>query len=168
MIMAGGVEVNGLPAGKPGVNYPISSEISIKQSDFPYVSRGGLKLESGLDHFSISVEGNTLLDIGASTGGFTDCLLKRGAKKVIAVDVGYGQLHWKLRNDPRVMILERCNVRHLKPHDLTERINGAVIDVSFISLKLVIPPVSSLLMEESFIIALIKPQLEKGRSEKGA
>ena len=167
MIMAGGVEVNGRPAEKPGVSYPISSEISIRQCDPPYVSRGGLKLEAALDHFSISVEGNTLMDIGASTGGFTDCLLKRGAQKVIAVDVGYGQLHWKLRNDPRVMILERCNVRHLKPHDLTESINGAVIDVSFISLRLVIPPVSSLLTEESFIIALIKPQFEVGKGRVG-
>ena len=118
MIMAGGVEVNGRPAEKPGVNYPLSSEISLKRSGLPYVSRGGLKLEAALDHFSVNVEGNTLLDIGASTGGFTDCLLKRGAQKVIAVDVGYGQLHWKLRKDPRVLILERCNARYLKPHDL--------------------------------------------------
>ncbi|MFC1868674.1 TlyA family RNA methyltransferase [Thermodesulfobacteriota bacterium] len=167
LIMAGEVEVNKVRAEKPGHSVPLSSNISLKKPYPPYVSRGGLKLEAALDHFSINVEGLTLLDIGASTGGFTDCLLKRGVEKVIAVDVGYGQLHWKLRRDPRVTILEKKNARYLKPHDLKDKINGAVIDVSFISLKLVVPPVSRLLLDNSFIVALIKPQFEVGRHQVG-
>jgi len=164
--MAGVVDVNGVRVDKPGHAFPASSEIFIRES-LPYVGRGGLKLEAALDHFSIDVNGDTLLDIGASTGGFTDCLLLQGAQKVIAVDVGYGQLHWKLRQDPRVRILEKRNVRYLRPDDLKEEINGAVIDVSFISLKLVIPPVSDLLMDNAYIIALIKPQFEVGRHQVG-
>jgi 23S rRNA (cytidine1920-2'-O)/16S rRNA (cytidine1409-2'-O)-methyltransferase len=167
LIMAGEVDVDGLKADKPGHLFSGSSNISIKKASPSYVSRGGLKLEAALDHFLIDVEGLTLLDIGASTGGFTDCLLKRGAQKVIAVDVGYGQIHWKLRQDPRVRIMEKTNARHLKPKDLEEDINGAVIDVSFISLKLVIPPISKLLLDDSFIIALIKPQFEAGRRQVG-
>jgi 23S rRNA (cytidine1920-2'-O)/16S rRNA (cytidine1409-2'-O)-methyltransferase len=167
LIMAGEVDVDGLKADKPGHLFSASSNISIKKVSLSYVSRGGFKLEAALDHFLIDVEGLTLLDIGASTGGFTDCLLKRGAQKVIAADVGYGQIHWKLRQDPRVKILEKTNVRHLKPKDLEEDINGAVIDVSFISLRLVIPPVSKLLLDNSFIIALIKPQFEAGRRQVG-
>jgi len=167
LIMAGEVDVDGLKADKPGHLFSDSSNISINKAFPSYVSRGGLKLEAALDHFLIDVEGLTLLDIGASTGGFTDCLLKRGAQKVIAVDVGYGQIHWKLRQDPRVRILEKTNARYLKAKDLEEDINGAVIDVSFISLKLMIPPVSRLLLENSFIIALIKPQFEAGRRQVG-
>ena len=167
IIMAGEVAVDGLKADKPGHLFSGSSNISIKMASPSYVSRGGLKLEAALDYFLIDVEGLTLLDIGASTGGFTDCLLKRGAQKVIAVDVGYGQIHWNLRQDPRVRILEKTNVRYLKPEDFVEHINGAVIDVSFISLKLVIPPVSKLLLDNSFIIALIKPQFEAGRRQVG-
>ena len=166
LIMAGEVEVNGQRAEKPGHLFQVTSDVSIKKGPL-YVSRGGLKLEAALDHFSINVKGYTLLDIGASTGGFTDCLLQRGAEKIIAVDVGYGQLHWKLRQDPRVVILEKRNIRHLKPNDLKEQINGAVVDVSFISLKLVVPPLSKLLLMNSFILALLKPQFEVGRHQVG-
>jgi 23S rRNA (cytidine1920-2'-O)/16S rRNA (cytidine1409-2'-O)-methyltransferase len=162
MIMAGEVEVNGVKAEKPGHDVPISAEINIKR-DLPYVSRGGFKLAAALDHFNIDVNGLNIIDIGASTGGFTDCLLQRGAEKVIAVDVGYGQLNWKLRKDPRVTILEKTNARFLTPDDIKTPINGAVIDVSFISLKIIIPPISKMLMKGSFIIALIKPQFEAGR-----
>ena len=167
MIMAGEVEINGIRADKPGNTVPVSSNITIKDAYPPYVSRGGLKLEAALDHFLIDVTGLTLLDIGASTGGFTDCLLKRGAEKVIAVDVGYGQFHYKLRNDHRVTLLEKTNARYLTPDDIKEKIQGAVIDVSFISIKLIIPPISKLLLDDSFIIALIKPQFEAGRPQVG-
>ena len=166
LIMAGEVRVNGAPVQKPGTSVPLSANISIKVPP-PYVSRGGLKLAAALDHFSIHVEGHTLLDIGASTGGFTDCLLQHGADRVIAVDVGYGQLHWKLRQNPRVKILEKTNARHLTPKDLDEPVNGAVIDVSFISLKLIVPPVSRLLLDKSFIVCLVKPQFEVGRHQVG-
>ncbi len=165
--MAGLVEVNKLPIEKPGHLTLISSDLSLKKPSPPYVSRGGLKLEAALDQFSVNVKEKVLLDVGSSTGGFTDCLLQRGAEKVIAVDVGYGQLHWKIRQDPRVVVLERTNIRYLRPEDLKEMVNGAVIDVSFISLRLVVPPVSKLLMREAFIIALIKPQFEVGKGQVG-
>lgn len=167
LIMAGRVEVDRILKDKPGHLIRLSSSISLKNPSSPYVSRGGLKLEAALDQFSIDVRGDTLLDVGASTGGFTDCLLQRGAKGIIAVDVGYGQLHWKLRQDPRVTILERTNIRYLKPDDLEKSINGAVIDASFISLRLVVPPVSDLLPEKAYIVALIKPQFEVGKGKVG-
>jgi len=167
MIMAGQVEVDKALADKPGHLIPISSHISLKTPPSPYVSRGGQKLEAALEQFSVDVRGDTLLDVGASTGGFTDCLLQRGAKRIIAVDVGYGQLDWKLRQDPRVILLERTNIRYLKPDDLETAIGGAVIDASFISLKLVVPPVSDLLPKEAYIIALIKPQFEVGKGKVG-
>jgi len=167
MIMAGLVEVDNLRIDKPGHLTPVSSKVSLKEPYPPYVSRGGLKLAAALDHFSVPVENKVLMDVGSSTGGFTDCLLQRGARKVIAVDVGYGQLHWKIRNDPRVAVLEKTNIRHLRPEDLSEEIDGAVIDVSFISLKLVVPPVSKLLLHDAFILALIKPQFEVGRRQVG-
>ena len=167
MIMAGQIEVDKVLVDKPGRLIPASSPISLKNPPSPYVSRGGLKLEAALKQFSINVTGDTLLDVGASTGGFTDCLLQRGAKRVIAVDVGYGQLHWKLRQDPRVTILERTNIRYLKPVDVENAIDGAVIDASFISLKLVVPPVSDILPKEAYIIALIKPQFEVGKGKVG-
>jgi len=167
MIMAGLVEVNNLRIDKPGHLIPISSKVLLKEPYPPYVSRGGLKLEAALDHFSVRVAGKVLIDVGSSTGGFTDCLLQRGAQRVIAVDVGYGQLHWKIRQDPRVTILEKTNIRHLRGEDLSEEIDGAVIDVSFISLKLVAPPVSKLLLQDAFILALIKPQFEVGRHQVG-
>ncbi len=169
MIMAGLVEANNHISDKPGHLIPVSSEISLKKPSLPYVSRGGLKLEAALDRFLVEVKGKILLDVGASTGGFTDCLLQRGAEKVVAVDVGYGQLHWKIRQDPRVVVFEKTNIRYLGPEQIKEPINGAVIDVSFISLKLVIPPVSHLLLDDAFIVALIKPQfeVEKGQVGKG-
>lgn len=167
IIMAGEVTVNGSREDKPGHTFYESSDISLKTASIPYVSRGGLKLEAAVDHFNIDVSNLTMLDIGASTGGFTDCLLQRGAKKVIAIDVGYGQFHWKLRQDSRVVLMEKTNARYLSPGDIDRDINGAVIDVSFISLKLVIPAVSQLLPEESFIVALIKPQFEAGRDQVG-
>jgi len=120
-----------------------------------------------VNHFPVIIKGQTLLDVGASTGGFTDCLLKHGARKVVAVDVGYGQLDWGLRKDPRVKVLERTNIRYLNPCDIEETIDGAVIDVSFISLRLVVPPVSDLLRKHAFIIALIKPQFEVGKGQVG-
>ena len=167
LIMAGLVEVNEIIVDKPGHLIPISSTISIKKPYPPYVSRGGLKLEAALDHFSLDVHGKVVMDVGSSTGGFTDCLLQRGTRRVIAVDVGYGQLHWKIRQDPRVTVLEKINIRNLQPEDITDRINGAVIDVSFISLRLVVPSVSPLLLRDAFIMALIKPQFEVVRHQVG-
>jgi 23S rRNA (cytidine1920-2'-O)/16S rRNA (cytidine1409-2'-O)-methyltransferase len=167
MIMAGRVEVDGARQDKPGHLIPIASSLTLKNRPPPYVSRGGLKLEAALDRFSIDVTGDNVLDVGASTGGFTDCLLQRGAKRIIAVDVGYGQLHWKLRRDPRITILERTNIRYLRPDDLKTSIDGAVIDASFISLRLVVPPVSDLLQEHAYVIALIKPQFEVGKGKVG-
>jgi 23S rRNA (cytidine1920-2'-O)/16S rRNA (cytidine1409-2'-O)-methyltransferase len=169
IIMAGLVEVDKRPLDKPGHLISVSAAISLKEPFPPYVSRGGLKLEAALDQFAVDLKGKVLLDVGASTGGFTDCLLQRGAEKVIAVDVGYGQLHWKIRQDPRVIVLERTNIRHLKPENVNEPIHGAVIDVSFISLMLVVPRVSELLLQDAFIVALIKPQFEvdKGQVGKG-
>ena len=167
MIMAGLMEVNGHISDKPGHLIPISSDISLEKPSLPYVSRGGLKLEAALDRFPVEVKGKVLMDVGASTGGFTDCLLQRGVEKVIAVDVGYGQLHWKIRQDPRVVVLEKTNIRYLEPDQIKESINGAVIDVSFISLKRVIPPVARLLLDHAFIIALIKPQFEVEKDQVG-
>jgi 23S rRNA (cytidine1920-2'-O)/16S rRNA (cytidine1409-2'-O)-methyltransferase len=166
MIMAGLVEVDQVQANKPGHLIAPSSKIFIKQL-LPYVSRGGLKLKAALDQFSVDVKGRVLLDVGASTGGFTDCLLQRGAKRVVAVDVGYGQFHWRLRQDPRVALLERTNIRNLAPGMIKEDLDGAVIDVSFISLKLVLPVVSRLLKQNSFVVALVKPQFEVGKGQVG-
>ncbi len=167
MIMAGVVEVDHVRVDKPGHLVPSSAPITVKQAYPPYVSRGGLKLKAALDQFGVDVRDKIILDVGSSTGGFTDCLLQSGAKKVIAVDVGYGQLHWKLRNDPRVVVLEKTNIRYLEPGDVRETLDGAVIDVSFISLRLVVPAVSQHLGEARFIIALVKPQFEVGKGQVG-
>ena len=167
VIMAGLVEVDRVRVDKPGHLIASSSAVSIKRPYPPYVSRGGLKLEAALEAFGVAVRNKVVLDVGSSTGGFTDCLLQKGAKKVLAVDVGYGQLHWKLRQDPRVIVLEKTNIRHVKPGDMQERPHGAVIDVSFISLRLVVPAVSALLLDQAFIIALIKPQFEVGKGQVG-
>jgi 23S rRNA (cytidine1920-2'-O)/16S rRNA (cytidine1409-2'-O)-methyltransferase len=167
MIMAGLVEVDNILVDKPGHLVPLSSTVSLRKPALPYVSRGGLKLESALAEFPVHVKGRVIMDVGASTGGFTDCLLQHGAEKVIAVDVGYGQLHWRLRRDPRVRVLERVNIRYLDPEDLGEPVEGAVIDVSFISLRLVVPPVSRMLLRDAFILALIKPQFEVGKGQVG-
>ena len=167
MVMAGLVKVDGIQVDKPGRLFSISGSVVTKKPSPSYASRGGLKLEAALKHFFVDLKGQTLLDVGASTGGFTDCLLRHGASKVITVDVGYGQLDWNLRQDPRVKVLERTNIRNLKPGDIEEGIDGAVIDVSFISLRLVVPPVSALLKSHAFIIALIKPQFEVGKGQVG-
>lgn len=167
IIMAGIVEVNGTRVDKPGHLIQPSASVFLKEKYPPYVSRAGLKLEAALEHFSVPVDDLILLDVGASTGGFTDCLLQHGAQRVIAVDVGYGQLDWKLRQDHRVEVLEKTNVRYLKKGDVEEPIHGAVIDVSFISLRLVVPAVSKLLVRHAFIIALIKPQFEVGKGQVG-
>jgi 23S rRNA (cytidine1920-2'-O)/16S rRNA (cytidine1409-2'-O)-methyltransferase len=167
MIMAGEVMVDGVRQDKPGHTFYESSEITLKTAPIPYVSRGGLKLEAAINNFKIDVNNLVMLDIGASTGGFTDCLLQKGAKKVFAVDVGYGQLHWKLRQDPRVIIFEKTNARYLTPEHINEPVEGAVIDVSFISLKLIIPVITQLLPDNSFIVALIKPQFEAGKGQAG-
>lgn len=162
-IMAGRVYVNGLRSDKPGTLIDQASDIKINEPENPYVSRGGLKLEGALKSFSADVTGLTILDVGASTGGFTDCLLQKGAKKVYALDVGYGQLDLKLRQDPRVVVMERFNVRNLKPEDLPHIPDIAVIDVSFISLSIVIPVLKAFKIPR--IIALVKPQFEVGRAD---
>ena len=167
IIMAGLVLVDGEKVDKPGHLVNPSCSIDLTGPDHPYVSRGGIKLEAALKEFSVDVTGLTILDVGASSGGFTDCLLRHGAKKVIAVDVGYGQLAWSLRNDPRVLVLERTNIRNLSALEIEDVIDGAVIDTSFISLKIVVPAAAKLLKKDSFILALIKPQFEAGKGMVG-
>ncbi len=167
MIMAGVVSTSGRRLEKPGLILPETLDLKVDTSGHSYVSRGGIKLAAALDHFALCVEGKDMVDIGASTGGFTDCLLQRGASSVIAVDVGYGQLAWKLRQDPRVKVMERTNARFLQPEDFLPAADGAVMDVSFISLKLVVPPVSRILAEDAFMICLIKPQFEAGKGSVG-
>jgi len=167
MIMAGLAEVDGVRRNKPGHTFPATASVRLIEPYPPFVSRGGVKLEAALQHFPVDVRAKTILDVGSSTGGFTDCLLQYGARKVISVDVGYGQIDDKLRKDPRVHLLERTNIRYLESKDLPERIDGATIDVSFISLRLVVPPVSRLLTSRAFIIALIKPQFEVAKERVG-
>lgn len=167
LVMAGLVSVGGVRADKPGRPFPGDACVLVADAGCPYVSRGGLKLEAALRHFSPEVVGRTLLDVGASTGGFTDCLLRHGAGRVLAVDVGYGQLHWRLRNDPRVRLLERTNIRTLTQDAFEETVEGAVLDVSFISLRLVLPVVARLLTETAFLLPLIKPQFEVGKGQVG-
>lgn len=162
LILAGAVRVDGQIADKPGRRVAADAEIALDEEP-RYVSRGGLKLEAALDRFGIDVHEVIACDVGASTGGFTDCLLQRGAAVVYAIDVGYGQLAWALRRDPRVVVLERTNIRHLE--SLPEPIDLATIDVSFISLELVLPKVTTLLEPSGQIIALIKPQFEAGRKQ---
>jgi 23S rRNA (cytidine1920-2'-O)/16S rRNA (cytidine1409-2'-O)-methyltransferase len=164
LIMAGEVRVNEQIASKPGTQVLTQATITIAQG-LPFVSRGGLKLEAALDAFSVRVEGQVVADVGASTGGFTDCLLQRGAQRVYAIDVGYGQLAWSLRNDERVVVMERTNARHL--HELPESIHLATVDVSFISLTLVLPRIREWLVPGGSVIALIKPQFEAGRAQVG-
>jgi 23S rRNA (cytidine1920-2'-O)/16S rRNA (cytidine1409-2'-O)-methyltransferase len=166
LIAAGQVMVNQQLVDKAGTMVADNCIIEIKET-CPYVSRGGLKLEAGLEFFNINPAGFICLDIGASTGGFTDCLLQNDAEKVYAVDVGYGQLDWKLRQDPRVVVMERTNARHLKPEDITDLVDLVVIDAAFISLKLLIPPLLALFREDISILALIKPQFEVGKGKVG-
>jgi len=165
-ILAGEVFVNDRPIAKAGTLIDAAAEIRVKGA-LPYVSRGGVKLARALQEFSIEVSGKIVLDVGASTGGFTDCLLASGARQVFAVDVGYGQLDWKLRSDPRILVLERTNIRHLQLADLPSPADLATIDVSFISLRLVLPQVTRLLVPDGEIVALIKPQFEVGKGKVG-
>ncbi len=165
-ILGGQVSVNGQKVVKAGASFPADAVIEVEEAP-RFVSRGGLKLEKAFDSFPLDVAGKAALDGGASTGGFTDCLLKHEARKVIAVDVGYGQLDWKLRKDPRVEVLERTNLRYIKPEDISERPAFAALDVSFISLKKVIPPVIECLQPGFELVALVKPQFEAGRNQVG-
>lgn len=167
LIMSGAVFVGAQRVDKPGTTVPPDAEIEVRGSDIPFVSRGGLKLDAALGHWAIDVRGWVAADIGASTGGFTDCLLQRGARQVYAVDVGYGQFAWKLRQDPRVQLMERVNIRTFDPARLPERADVAVVDVSFISLRLVLPTVMQLVRRSGTILALVKPQFEVGKGEVG-
>jgi len=167
MILAGQVLVDDHRVDKPGSRVAVDSALRLKGEPSPYVSRGGIKLEKALAHFEISLKGTVCADIGASTGGFTDCMLQAGAARVYAVDVGHGQLHAKLRADPRVIVREGVNARFLSEADLPELVDALVIDVSFISLRLVIPPALSRLKAGGTLIALVKPQFEVGRSQVG-
>lgn len=167
LILAGQVLVNGQKRDKAGSLVPEDAEIRILGEVLPYVSRGGLKLAAALKEFSVSAGGKVALDVGASTGGFTDCLLQHGAKKVYAVDVGYGQMAWKIRQDARVVTIERVNIRAIEPSLVPEAVDMAVIDVSFISLEKVIPSILQFLRTGAELVALIKPQFEVGREQVG-
>lgn len=167
IIMSGQVYVNGQKADKPGISYENSSTIEVRGATCPYVSRGGLKLEKALHDFGIDPTGYVCSDSGASTGGFTDCLLQQGASKVFAIDVGYGQLDWKIRSDPRVVVMERTNVRYVTIDQLGEPLDLSVIDVSFISLKIVLPVVKTFLKSSGQVVCLIKPQFEAGKEKVG-
>ncbi len=168
VIMSGDVYVDGQKADKAGASYDVDADIEVRGSVCPYVSRGGLKLEKALRNFGVDPTGYVCSDSGASTGGFTDCLLQQGAKKVFAIDVGYGQLAWKIRSDPRVVVMERTNIRHVTPEQLGEPLDLSVIDVSFISLKLVLPVIKTLLRaDQGQVLCLIKPQFEAGKEKVG-
>lgn len=167
MIMAGEVYINGQKAAKAGESVTGEEKIEVRGKRLQYVSRGGLKLEKAMASFPIALEGCTCADIGASTGGFTDCMLQNGAAKVYAVDVGYGQLAWSLRNDPRVVCLERTNARYLTDEQVPEPLDFVSIDVSFISLRLILPAVHELLKARGHIVCLVKPQFEAGREKVG-
>ena len=167
LIMAGKVLVNAERVDKPGKSVNLDSKLVVQAQDHPYVSRGGVKLAGAIREFQIEVLDRIALDVGASTGGFTDCLLQHGAKKVYAVDVGYGQLAWKLRQDPRVVNLERKNIRYLDSVNLADPIQLVVVDASFISLRLILPKLYELMTVGSKLLALVKPQFEAGRKEVG-
>lgn len=167
IIMSGNVYVDGQREDKAGTTFPEGVQIEVKGHALKYVSRGGLKLEKALANFQTEVSGKVCTDVGASTGGFTDCMLKNGASKVYAIDVGYGQLDWGLRQDARVVCMEKTNIRYVKPEDIGEPIDFSSIDVSFISLTKVLLPIWNYLKEEGEIVALIKPQFEAGREKVG-
>jgi len=167
LIMEGRVLVEGCPVDKPGINVDKSAEIHIRGEEISYVSRGGRKLEGALDVFRVDPKGLIVMDVGASTGGFTDCVLQRGAKRVYAVDVGYGQLAWKLQKDPRVINLERRNVRYLKREEIGEEVDLILIDTSFISIEKFLSHLLGFLKREGAIISLIKPQFEVGKGDVG-
>ena len=167
IIMSGNVYVNGQKADKPGTSFEETVDIEVRGAVCPYVSRGGLKLEKALRDFGVKPEGYVCSDSGASTGGFTDCLLQQGAKKVFAIDVGYGQLDWKIRSDERVVVMERTNIRYVTPEDLGEPLDLSVIDVSFIGLEIVLPTIKTLLKPTGQVLCLIKPQFEAGKENVG-
>ena len=166
-IMSGDVYVDGQKEDKAGTMFKETVKIEVRGNTLPYVSRGGLKLEKAMNNFGVSLDGKVCMDVGASTGGFTDCMLQNGAVKVYSIDVGYGQLDWKLRNDPRVVCMEKTNIRYVLPEDLQEPAQFSSIDVSFISLTKVLLPVRNLLTDDGEIVCLIKPQFEAGREKVG-
>ena len=167
IIMSGLVYVQGQKSDKPGTSYEENVDIEVRTGGCPYVSRGGLKLEKALRDFGVDPTNFVCSDSGASTGGFTDCLLQQGAQKVFAIDVGYGQLDWKIRSDPRVVVMERTNIRYVTPEQLGEALDLSVVDVSFISLKIVLPVIKSLLKPTGQVLCLIKPQFEAGKDKVG-
>lgn len=167
MIMEGNVFVNHNREDKAGSTFPDDCIIEIHGTTLKYVSRGGLKLEKAMTHFGITLEGKVCMDIGASTGGFTDCMLQNGAVKVYSVDVGYGQFAWKLRQDPRVVCMEKTNIRYVTPEDIDDKLDFASVDVSFISLTKVLGPARALLTDHGQMVCLIKPQFEAGREKVG-
>ena len=166
-IMSGNVYVDGQKEAKAGSNFPAEAVIEVRGNTLKYVSRGGLKLEKAMENFDVTLAGKICMDVGSSTGGFTDCMLQNGAVKVYAVDVGHGQLAWKLRNDERVVCMEKTNIRYVTPEDVADKINFSSIDVSFISLTKVLGPVKELLSDDGQIVCLIKPQFEAGREKVG-
>ena len=167
VIMAGCVYVNGQKEDKAGSMFDCAAEIEVRGNTLRYVSRGGLKLEKAMKNFGVELEGKVCMDVGASTGGFTDCMLQNGAVKVYSVDVGHGQLDWKLRNDERVVCMEKTNIRYVTPEDIGEPVDFSSIDVSFISLTKVLMPIRDYLTDKGQIVALIKPQFEAGREKVG-
>lgn len=167
LIMEGKVLLNGRPAAKPGDLVDTLAVVELKGGDIPYVSRGGLKLKAALEYFKVKPEGVVAMDVGSSTGGFTDCMLQEGAKKVFCIDVGYGQLFWSLRKDPRIVLLERTNIRYLENECITDIIDLATIDLSFISLEKVLSKVAEFLKTDGKMLALVKPQFEVGKGEVG-
>lgn len=167
MIMEGNVFVENQREDKAGATFDTETEITVKGNTLKYVSRGGLKLEKAMTHFGITLEGKVCMDIGASTGGFTDCMLQNGAVKVYSVDVGYGQFAWKLRQDPRVVCMEKTNIRYVTPADIDDVLDFASVDVSFISLTKVLIPARELLRDGGEMVCLIKPQFEAGREKVG-
>lgn len=167
IIMSGNVYVEGQKEDKPGMTFSDESQIEVRGNTLPYVSRGGLKLEKAMKNFAVSVEGKVCTDVGSSTGGFTDCMLQNGAVKVFAIDVGRGQLDWKLRQDERVVCMEKTNIRYVTPEDFGEPVDFSSIDVSFISLTKVLGPIHAYLRDGGEIVALIKPQFEAGREKVG-
>lgn len=167
LIMSGNVYVDNQKSDKPGTSYNNNVKIEVRGKTMPYVSRGGLKLNKAIETFNISLKDKVCMDIGASTGGFTDCMLQNGAKKVFSVDVGYGQFAWKLRQDERVVCMERTNIRYVEKEDIGEELDFASIDVSFISLTKVLPVAYKLTKEDGEVVALIKPQFEAGREQVG-
>ena len=166
-IMAGDVYVDGQKEDKAGTMFPETVKIEVRGNTLPYVSRGGLKLEKAMKNFDVTLDGKVCMDVGASTGGFTDCMLQNGAKKVYSVDVGYGQFAWKLRQDPRVVCMEKTNIRYVTPQDIDDVLDFASVDVSFISLTKVLGPARELLADGGEMVCLIKPQFEAGREKVG-